>query len=383
MFALFYGQTDLPFMKQDTITPPKEVEVLPTLEMSEVPQEFQVKIRAGFGEYLMQADTLVSKAREIAEMNESPEQEKAARETRLALVKVRTGAERVHKDMKADILVQGRAIDGAKNIVIAATQPSEKAMKEIEDRAETRAEEARRKLHDERYAELNQYTTAYNTLSLGRMTAEEYAGLLDDAKLAHEARIAREKRQEEERIAAEKAAEEERQRKEQERIAAEKKAAEERAELERKLAAEKAERERIEAEAKAERDRLEAEAAAAIAAEKAKADAERAKLEAEMKAQREKAEAEARAAKAEADRLAKIEADRIAAEKAAKDAAEAEAAKAALAPDRDKIAAYAKALKAIEMPIGSTTAGKKACAEIGAIVDNALADIRTIYTALK
>lgn len=362
-----------------TDTPPKEVEVLPTLEMSEVPQEFQVKIRAGFGEFLAQADTLVTKAREIAEMNESPEQERAARETRLALVKVRTGAEKVHKDMKADILVQGRAIDGAKNIVIAATQPSEKAMKEIEDRAETRAEEARRKLHDERYAELNKYTTAYNTLSLGRMTDEEYAGLLDDAKLAHEARIAREKRQEEERIAAEKAAEEERKRKEEERIAAEKKAAEERAELERKLAAEKAERERIEAEAKAERDQREAEREA----ERKKAEAERAKLEAEMKAQREKAEAEARAAKAEADRLAKIEADRIAAEKAAKDAAEAEAAKAALAPDKEKIAAYALALKAIEMPIGSTTAGKKACAEIGVIVDRALAEIRTIYTALK
>ena len=62
---------------------------------------------------------------------------------------------------------------------------------------------------------------------------------------------------------------------------------------------------------------------------------------------------------------------------------EAEAAKAALAPDKEKIASYAKALKAIEMPIGSTAAGKKACAEIGVIVDRALAEIRTIYTALK
>jgi len=147
--------------------------------------------------------------------------------------------------MKAGILIQGRAIDGAKNIVIAATEPTEKAMKTIEDRAELRAEEERRKLHEERYAELNKYTTAYNTLLLGRLSAEEYAGLLDDANLAHEARIAREKKAEEDRIAAEKAAEDERKRIEAERVERARKEAEERAELEAKLKAEKEERERI------------------------------------------------------------------------------------------------------------------------------------------
>jgi hypothetical protein len=382
--------TDFLIMKQDTIQPPQEVEVLPTLEMSECPQDFQVSIRQGFGAFMQQADELVKKGQAIAVADESPEQEKAARETRLALVKVRTGAEKLHKEMKAGILIQGRAIDGAKNIVIAATEPTEKAMKAIEDRAELRAEEERRKLHEERYAELNKYTTAYNTLSLGRMTAEECAGLLDDAKLAHEARIAREKRQEEERIAAEKAAEEA-------RIAAEKAAeeerqrlAKERAELEAKLAAEKAERERIEAEAKAEREaaeverkRLEAEREAALAEERKQAEEERARLEAEMKAQREKAEAAERAAKAEADRLAKIEEDRMAAELAEVERRLAEEEKAALAPDKEKIAAYAKAIKAVAMPVGVTKHGKAACAQIGVIVDTALAEIRTIYQCLK
>jgi hypothetical protein len=366
------------------------VEVLPTLEMSEVPQDFQVKIRASFGELMQQAETLVDMAREISAMDESPEQEAAARVTRLALVKVRTGADKIHKDMKQGILVQGRAIDGAKNIVIAATSPSEKDMQAIEDRAEMRAEEERKKLHEQRFAELNQYTTAYNTLSLGRLSAEEYAGLLDDAQLAHEARISREKKAEEDRIAAEKAAEDERKRIEAERIEKARKEAKERAELEKKLKAEQAERERIEAEAKAEREkaaaeqkRKDAEAAKALAAEKAKADAERANLEAQLKAQREKAEAAERAAKAESDRLAKIEADRIAAEQAVKDAAEAEAKKAALAPDKQKIAAYAIALSAIDIPAGTTVAGKKALAQVGTVIDAALAEIRTIYTALK
>lgn len=366
------------------------VEVLPTLEMSEVPQEFQVKIRASFGELMQQADTLVTKARDISAMDESPEQEAQARTTRLALVKVRTGAEKIHKEMKQGILVQGRAIDGAKNIVIAATQPSEKDMQAIEDRSELRAEEERKKLHEKRFAELNKFTTAYNTLSLGRLSADEYAGLLDDAQLAHEARIAREKKAEEDRIAAEKAAEDERKRIEVERIEKERIAAKERAELEKKLKVEQAERERIEAEAKAERAKTEAEqkrkdaeAAKALAEEKAKAEAERAKLEAQIKAEREKAETAERAAKAESDRLAKIEADRIAAEKAAKDAAEAEAKKAALAPDKQKIAAYAIALSAIDIPTGTTQAGKKALAQVGTVIDAALSEIRTIYTALK
>ena len=358
--------------------------------MSECPKDFQVSIRTGFGAFMQQADELVTKGRAIVAAEESPEQEKQARETRLALVKVRTGAEKLHKEMKAGILTQGRAIDGAKNIVIAATEPTEKELKAIEDRAELRTEEERRKLHEERYAELNKYTAAYNNLSLGRLSDGDYAGLLDDAKLAHEARIARENKAEEERIAAEKAAEEERKRIEAERIEKARKEAEERAELEAKLKAEKEERERIEAEAKAEREKAEAEqkrkdaeAAKALADAKAKADAERAELEAQIKAEREKADAAERAAKAEADRLAKIESDRLADEKAKAEAIAAEAAKAALAPDKEKIAAYAKALKAIEMPIGSTTAGKKACAEIGVIVDRALAEIRTIYTALK
>jgi len=339
---------------------------------------------------MQQAETLVDKAREISAMDESPEQEAQARTTRLALVKVRTGADRIHKEMKQGILVQGRAIDGAKNIVIAATSPSEKDMQAIEDRAEMRAEEERKKLHEQRFAELNRYTTAYNTLSLGRLSADEYAGLLDDAQLAHEARIAREKKAEEDRIAAEKAAEEA-------RIAAEKAAeeerqrlAKERAELEAKLAEEKAERERIEAEAKAEREkaeaerkRLDAEREAALAEERKKAEAERARLEAEMKAQREKAEAAERAAKAESDRMAKIESARLAAEQASKRTADEEAKKAALAPDKEKIAVYAQAIKAVAMPIGSTKPGKEACAKIGVIVDAALAEIRTIYTALK
>jgi hypothetical protein len=283
------------------------IEILPPQEIEQIPQDFQLKIKTSFGELIQQADTLVMAAREIATMPESQDQEKKARECRLALVKVRTGADKVHKAMKADILVQGRAIDGAKNIIIAAVQPSEKELQEIENRAEIRAEQERQRLQSERVAALAPYSDAYNAMPLGSMSESEFEAILDNAKLAHEARLAREKREEEERIAAEKAAEEERLRLEQERIEKERIAAEERAELERRLAAEKAERERVEAEAK----------------------------------------------------------------------------KAALAPDKEKIAEYAKALKAIEIPSATTDHGKTAFVEISKIIDRALSEIRTIYTTLK
>lgn len=360
--------------------------MLPTLEMSEVPQEFQVKIRASFGDLMHQADVLVTKAREIAAMGESTDQEKQARETRLALVKVRTSAEKTHKDMKQDILVQGRAIDGAKNIVIAATQPSEKDMKAIEDRAELRAQEERDRLHADRYAELNQFTTAYNTLSLGRLTAEEYAAMLDNSKLAHEARIAREEREKAEREAAAKAEEEERQRIAAERVEAEKKAAAERAELEAKAKREEAARK--EAEAVIAKQQAEAEtarkaAAAALAKQQAEAEA---KLAAERKSAAAALEAAAAAiekAKAEAARLAKIESDRLAAARADSEAKEQAEKKAAIAPDKVKIAEYAKEILGVRLPTGSTDDGKAACAKISKVIETALAEIRTIYTTLK
>lgn len=356
-----------------------EVEILPTLEMSECPADFQVSIRQGFGAFMQQASELVDKGRAIAEAEESPEQEKQARETRLALVKVRTGAEKLHKEMKAGILVQGRAIDGAKNIVIACTEPTEKEMKLIEDRAERRAEEARQKLHAERKAALNQYTTAYDTLSLGRLSDEEYTTMLEGAKLAHEARIEAERKAAEERAAAEAAAQAERERLEAERIERERLAEEERKKVAEENARLKAEADRIAAEREAERKA----AAEALAKEQAKA-AAAAKAQAEAiakeRAERERIERERQA---EADRLAKIEADRIAAEKAEQQAKDDAGRRAALAPDKEKIATYAQSLKAIAIPVGSSEKGIKAMLAVEEVVTKALAEIRTIYTALK
>jgi hypothetical protein len=328
---------------------------------------------------MQQADTLVAKGREIAAAEESPEQEAQARETRLALVKIRTGAEKLHKEMKSGILIQGRAIDGAKNIVIACTEPTEKEMKAIEDRAARREEEARMKLHAERKDELNQYTTAYDTLSLGRLTEEEYAHMLTGAKLAHEARIEQERKAAADRAAAEAAAQAERDRLDAERIERERLAEEERKRIAAENARLKAEADRIAAEREAERKA----AAEALAAAQAKAAAE-AKAQADALA-KERAERERieRAAKEKADRLAKIEADRIAAEKAKQLADDEAAKKAALAPDKKKIANYAIALSAIDMPTGTTEEGKVAFAKVSKVIDTALAEIRAIYTALK
>lgn len=356
-----------------------EVEVLPNLEMSECPQDFQVSIQTGFGAFMQQAKELVTKGREIAAQDESPEQEDEARKIRLALVKVRTGAEKLHKEMKAGILTQGRAIDGAKNIVIAVTEPTEKELKIIEDRAERRAEEARLKLHTERKAELNQYTTAFDTISLGRLSDDEYSNMLNGAKLAHEARIEQERKAAEERAAAEAAAKAERERLEAERIERERIAEEERKRIAEENARLKAEADRLAAEREAERkaaaEALAKEQAKAAAAAKAQADAL-----AKERAERERIERERQA---EADRLARIEADRIAVEKAEADRKAQADASAALAPDKEKIAAYATALKAVPLPAVSTATGKKAAEKVAKVIETALEEIRTIYKETK
>lgn len=139
-----------------------------------------------------------------------------------------------------------------------------------------------------------------------------------------------------------------------ERAQENKRLADERAEAQRKL-------KEAEELAKAERERVEAERQAAakkhaeeqkIAAEKARK--EREAIEAKAKADREAAEAKATAERQARERLEKELAEKNAAEaKRLADIAEA-ARKAAAAPDKDRLIAYAYAVQALELPSAST-----------------------------
>jgi len=274
------------------------------------------------GELVRKAETIrVTDATQVSEM-------KAARATRLALKDVRVNVEKARKELKADALATGRAIDSVGNWIKAKIEPEEARLEECEKFAE-RAEAARKAgLKTAREALLAPFGIDTTFYQLGEMPEATFATLLDSTRVAHEAKIAAAAQAEADRIAAEEArkAEDARVRAENERLRQEAAAAEKAAQVERDRVA--AERKAEEAKAAAERKAIEDKAAAERAAHELV-------LRKEREA-REQLERDAAAAK-------KKEADRVAAEAAA-------AKKAAAAPDRAKLGFFADSIEAIPLP---------------------------------
>lgn len=326
---------------------------------------------------------------------------KIARTTRLALKDIRVAITHRHKELKENILIEGRKIDAGKNELLAVLEPLELRLKDQEEFIGRETERVQAEKRAARIAEITPYLTAPPLVDLGVVMDDRYAAMLQDAKDAHAARMARELKEKEEAVAkvavdnlrAERRLEiapfaeftadlagldlgvldaekytaavtkakeakrldveaREKQRVENERL---KKEAEERE------AAAKKEREEAAAKLKAEQDKARKEREAA----QAKADAEAKKAKAELEALRKEQEAkaaeaekervklaaaaekqrkEAEAAQAEAQRqkdaAAKLEAARIAAEKAA-----------AAAPKKEKLEAFANAVRLLAVPL--------------------------------
>lgn len=299
-----------------------------------------------------------------------------ARETRLALKEIRTTAEKTRKALKEDSLRRGKAIDGVYNVLEFLIKPLETRLEDMEKFAERQEEKPKDALAGERAEALKPFGIDLTLYNLRDMNDTTFADLLNGTRLAQEARLAAEMKAEADRIekARQDAEDRAKQRAENERL---KKEAAEREELLR------AERVKAEAERKA----IEEKAEAARRAAEAKARAEREAIEAKARAEKEAAEAALRkereeSAKKQADAdkarkaaeaaLAKQKADeakRIAADKEA-------ARKAALAPDKDKILAFAAELRAIAVP----NIGKKA--ELLRIVDQCWNELQKMAEGL-
>ena len=248
-----------------------------------------------------------------------------AREKRLALKKTRVEVEHKRKELKADILKTGKAIDSVAKFVEEIIEPAEAYLKQQEKFAEIRQAERKAQLKAERIEKLMQYTDDVSLYNFDEMTDDQFTSLHATLKAQHEAKLAEAKRLEDERIAQAKAEAEEQERIRQENIKlkAEAETREKAYQLEQaKLAKEQAKKD---AEAQAIRDRIQKEADEKLAVERA----EREKLEAENRA-RLQAEAEAKAkAEAEAEAKAKAEAEAL------------------LAPDKNKLIKFAGGLDII------------------------------------
>lgn len=294
-----------------------------------------------------------------------PEHAKLARENRLKMVKVRTGAKDIKDDRKANLLLEANLIQGLFNVVESTCKLTEADFENIEKYQEQLEKERKEKIAAERLALCIPYEIDTTYLPLAEMTDKQFERCLESGKLAFDARITVAEKAEADRIAAEKAAENahvEAERLQAERIENERleaiKVKAEKDELERKFAEEQ---KRVDAEVKRRDAELAAErkAAADLAAKIAKESADKlaetqrfAKIEADKQADI-IAEQQAAAAKLAAELKAKQDA-----ELAAKQKAEADKAAALNATDKVKVRAIYDLLKGIEIPVFVSDAGK-------------------------
>jgi hypothetical protein len=258
------------------------------------------EIKAMFTPMLAQMENLEVQYNEVLKQEINPETCQMAKDLRLSYVKVRTGTDKIHKELKAFYLNGGRFVDAFKNTQAFASGEKEKTLKAIEDHFENMEHERTEKLRVDRLAMIKPYTEI-EPLALGHMEQAVFDNLLNGFKVAYEVRIAAEKKAEEDRIAKEKAEADERARikADNERLIKEAEERERLAEIERKKQAQ------ILAEQKAESDKREKELQ--IKADKERKERER--LAAEIKA-KEDAEKEAEKKRKAEEKKAKLAPDK-------------------------------------------------------------------------
>lgn len=233
-----------------------------------------------------------------------------AKQLRLKYVKVRTGTADIHKLQKSFYLAGGRFVDGWKNAQLFASEGIEKRLEAIELYAINKEKERIATLQTERELQLSEYGAEnLQSLKLGEMSNDVFANFLLGTKTGFENKKEAERVAEENRLAEieSKLIEDERIRKENEELRIQAAAKQKEIEAANKKAADEL----------AEVNRI--------------ADAEAAKQRKLLSEQKAKADALANQLKAKADAEAKELREKKAAEK-----------KAAAAPDKEKLIAYAK-----------------------------------------
>lgn len=254
----------------------RENQLTVILEEQAVGEANAQRLLEAFGAPFEEAGEILADYQTIKVTDESDTATMAeARKKRLALKNVRVAVEKKRKELKEDIVKQGRAIDSVARFVKEVITPAEAYLQLQEDYAKIKAQERAAAIKAKRIEELSKYADP-QLYNLDAMDEEQFSTLVADLKNQAEERAEAERKAEIERKAAEEA-----ERKRQAEIAAEydrlKKEAEEReAELAKQRA--KAEEERRAREAlEAEQRRLEAEKEAALARERAeREEAERA-----------------------------------------------------------------------------------------------------------
>jgi hypothetical protein len=340
----------------------QELQIIPA-ELSPVIQDTKIELSKAesharaFAPSMQTYVELADKLKGLNKDNPTDADAKIARENRLKMVKVRTSAEEIKDMRKEGIKAEGDLIQALYNVVKNSCIVTENEFSEIEKFAERKEQERQLALVETRKELLSEFGTDTSYLPLGVMTDEQFDRLIENEKLAANARKEAAEKAEAARIEAERLAEEKgladieadrlariAQAEENERLRKEKAIADDLLAKEREAAAKEAKRLADIAEAeKKKRD-----------AELAKERKASAKLAEELRLQK---EAKDKAEQEEKQRIEAEESERIAREKAA-----------LAAPDKEKVRQLHTALKAIVVPEFATKEGK----EIGNTMREAL-----------
>lgn len=166
---------------------------------------------------------------------------KQARTMRLALKQTRVDVEHRRKDLKADIVKQGRAIDSVARFVKDVIEPAEKYLEAQEKYAEIKAAERAAALLTTRQEALSPYVTNLSVFNLSTMSDGEFNALLETSVVAHQAELDRQRQAAEEAERARLDRERENERIRQENLVLQRQAAEERRKREELEAAQRRE----------------------------------------------------------------------------------------------------------------------------------------------
>jgi hypothetical protein len=158
-------------------------------------------VESAFLPVITERESLAVQYTEIVTKEITAKVEMEARELRLKLVKVRTNTDRIHKTEKAFYIAGGRFVDAWKNKNISTIEQMEEKLKEIETTSERAESDRIKKVESDRIAELTPFADPITfPVGLGLMRDDVYSGYLMSVKLAYEAKIEQEKRIEAERI---------------------------------------------------------------------------------------------------------------------------------------------------------------------------------------
>jgi len=160
-------------------TEPLEVTVIPKEEIEKyvtgIPTERAANLKKAFAPIIDLMEEYEQEYNEIVSIDTwTPKDAKEAKKLRWKYVKVRTGADAAHKEVKKDLLLQTKAIDGMRAIIRATVSGKEDQLAEIENYIENKRKEEIKAKQEDRELALSDYGVTNFPETLGEMEDDQW-----------------------------------------------------------------------------------------------------------------------------------------------------------------------------------------------------------------